>query len=115
MLAILALCLTYLKAADHVLCSRDVFGATVGLSQNTLQKFSVEVSFIPFIDADKWREAAKPNTRMLFIENRPILIMPWQILLRWPRSVMTSAPYWPSTTASARLSCKRPCCWVLIS
>ena len=68
MSAILALCLTHLKAGDHVLCSRDVFGATVGLFQNTLQKFSVEVSFVPLIDSDKWREAAKPNTRMLFFE-----------------------------------------------
>ena len=68
MSAILALCLTHLKAGDHVLCSRDVFGATVGLFQNTLQKFGVEVSFVPLTDSDKWREAAKPNTRMLFIE-----------------------------------------------
>ena len=51
-----------------MLCSRDVFGATVGLFQNTLQKFGVEVSFVPLTDYDKWREAAKPNTRMLFIE-----------------------------------------------
>ena len=68
MSAILALCLTHLKAGDHVLCSRDVFGATVGLFQNTLQKFGVEVSFVPLTDPDQWRGAAKSNTRMLFIE-----------------------------------------------
>ena len=68
MSAILALCLTHLKAGDHVLCSRDVFGATVGLFQNTLQKFGVEVSFVPLTDPDQWRGAAESNTRMLFIE-----------------------------------------------
>jgi O-succinylhomoserine sulfhydrylase len=68
MSAILALCLTHLKAGDHVLCSRDVFGATVGLFQNTLKKFGVEVSFIPLTDPGQWREAAKSNTRLLFIE-----------------------------------------------
>ena len=68
MSAILALCLTHLKAGDHVLCSRDVFGATVGLFQNTLKKFDVEVSFIPLTDAVQWREAANSNTRLLFIE-----------------------------------------------
>ena len=68
MSAILALCLTHLKAGDHVLCSRDVFGATVGLFQNTLQKFGVEVSFVPLTDPDEWRGAAQSNTRMLFIE-----------------------------------------------
>ena len=30
---VLALCLTHLKAGDHVLCSRDVFGATVACSR----------------------------------------------------------------------------------
>ncbi len=68
MSAILALCLTHLKAGDHVLCSRDVFGATVGLFQNTLKKFGVEVSFIPLTDTVQWREAANSNTRLLFIE-----------------------------------------------
>ena len=68
MAGILALCLTHLKAGDHVLCSRDVFGATVGLFENTLQKFGVEVSFVSLTDLDQWRGAAKSNTRMLFIE-----------------------------------------------
>ena len=68
MSAILALCLTHLKAGDHVLCSRDVFGATVGLFQNTLQKFGVEVSFIPLGEPNRWRSAATMTTRMLFIE-----------------------------------------------
>ena len=68
MSAILALCLTHLKAGDHVLCSRDVFGATVGRFQNTLQKFGIEVGFVPLTDPDQWRESAKSNTRMLFIE-----------------------------------------------
>ena len=35
MSAILALCMAHLKTGDHVLCSRDVFGATVGLFENT--------------------------------------------------------------------------------
>ena len=68
MSAILALCLTHLKAGDHVLCSRDVFGATVALFQNTLKKFGVEVSFITLTDTVQWREAANSNTRLLFIE-----------------------------------------------
>lgn len=68
MSAILALCLAHLKAGDHVLCSRDVFGATVGLFQNTLKKFGVDVTFIPVAEPDHWREAAKSNTRMLFVE-----------------------------------------------
>ena len=68
MSAIFALCMAHLKAGDHVLCSRDVFGATVGLFENTLQKFGVSVSFVPLIDIDQWRAAAMNNTRLLFLE-----------------------------------------------
>ena len=68
MSAILALCLTHLRAGDHVLCSQDVFGATVGLFDNTLRKFGVEISFVPLTDLDAWRGAATPKTRLLFLE-----------------------------------------------
>ena len=46
MSAILALCMTHLRSGDHVLCSRDVFGATVSLFDNTLRKFGVDVTFV---------------------------------------------------------------------
>ena len=68
MSAIFALCMAHLKAGDHVLCSRDVFGATVGLFENTLQKFGVSVSFVPLTDIDQWRAAARNNTRLLLLE-----------------------------------------------
>ena len=68
MSAIFALCMAHLKAGDHVVCSRDVFGATVGLFKNTLQKFGVSVSFVPLTDIDQWRAAARNNTRLLFLE-----------------------------------------------
>ena len=68
MSAILALCMTHLRAGDHVLCSQDVFGATVGLFDKVLKKFGVEVTFVSLTRVDDWREAATPQTRLLFIE-----------------------------------------------
>ena len=38
MAAILTLCLTVLRAGDHVICSRNVFGSTVGLFNNMLTR-----------------------------------------------------------------------------
>jgi len=68
MSAILALCMTHLRSGDHVLCSQDVFGATVGLFDNVLKKFGVEVSFVPLTQVDAWRDAATSQTRLLFLE-----------------------------------------------
>ena len=68
MSAILALCMTHLRAGDHVLCSRDVFGATVSLFDNTLRKFGVDVTFVSLTQVDAWRAAATSKTRLLFLE-----------------------------------------------
>ena len=68
MSAILAVCMAHLKAGDHVLCSRDVFGATVGLFENTLTKFGVEITFVALNDIDAWRAAATSATKLLFLE-----------------------------------------------
>jgi O-succinylhomoserine sulfhydrylase len=68
MAAILSLCMTTLKSGDHVLCSRDVFGSTVGLFEKYMGKFGVDVSFIALRDTDAWRAAVRPNTRFFFCE-----------------------------------------------
>lgn len=68
MAAILATCMALLKAGDHVLCSRAVFGATVGLFNNFMLKFGVEVDFIDLVDLDVLPRSFKSNTRLLFIE-----------------------------------------------
>ena len=68
MSAILAVCMAHLKAGDHVLCSHDVFGATIGLFENTLRKFGVDITFVPLTDIDAWRAASTPATKLLFLE-----------------------------------------------
>jgi O-succinylhomoserine sulfhydrylase len=68
MAAIMAVGMGLLKAGDHVVCSRGVFGNTVLLFQNYFAKFGVETDFVNLIDASAWEEAIKPNTRFLFLE-----------------------------------------------
>jgi O-succinylhomoserine sulfhydrylase len=68
MSAILTLCLAHLKAGDHVLCSANVFGATVQLFANTLARFGVETTFVAGTDPSGWRAAARPRTRLMFCE-----------------------------------------------
>lgn len=69
MSAILALGLSLLAAGDHVVCSRDVFGATVNLFKNLLGRFGVRTTFVPLTDTRAWAAAIEPATRLLFLES----------------------------------------------
>jgi O-succinylhomoserine sulfhydrylase len=68
MAAILSTCMALLKAGDHVICSRNVFGTTTNLFSKYLAKFGVEVTFVALLDLDLWRSSIRSNTAMLFME-----------------------------------------------
>ncbi len=68
MSAILLLIMGLLKSGDHVVCSRSVFGSTIGLFGKEFAKFGVETSFVSQTDLSEWRAALRPNTRLLFAE-----------------------------------------------
>ncbi len=68
MAAILTLCLTVLRAGDHVICSRNVFGSTVGLFNNILTKLDISVTFVALRELYDWRQAINPNTKLFFCE-----------------------------------------------
>ena len=66
--AILMMCMGLLKAGDHVVCSRSVFGSTLNLFAKEFAKFGVETTFVSQTDVDQWRDALRPNTKLLFAE-----------------------------------------------
>lgn len=68
MAAIMAVGMALLKAGDHVVCSRSVFGNTVLAFQNYFGKFGVTTDFVSLTDPAAWEAAIKPNTRFLFLE-----------------------------------------------
>ena len=68
MSAILSICMAFLKAGDHVVCSRDVFGTSVNLFSRYMEKFGVAVTFVPLLDTAGWRNAARTETAMFFLE-----------------------------------------------
>jgi O-succinylhomoserine sulfhydrylase len=69
MSAILLMVMALLKAGDHVICSRSVFGATIALLGREFGKFGVETTFVSQTDVAEWRAAVRPNTRLLFAES----------------------------------------------
>ena len=68
MSAILSCAMGLLKAGDHVVCSAQVFGATVQLFGGILKRFGIETTFVSGSDPAAWRKAARPGTRLLFVE-----------------------------------------------
>jgi len=68
MSAILLLIMGLLKAGDHVVCSRSVFGSTIGLFGKEFAKFGVETTFVSQTDLAEWRAAIRPTTKLLFAE-----------------------------------------------
>ncbi len=68
MAAILATCMGLLRAGDHVVVSRSVFGTTVVLFNQFLARFGVEVTFVALTDLTAWESAIQANTRLLFME-----------------------------------------------
>ena len=68
MAAVHAICLAYLKAGDHVVCSRAVFGSIISLFEKYVVKFGVDVTFVELENLDAWKQAVRPNTKLLFIE-----------------------------------------------
>ena len=68
MAAILATCAGLLKAGDHIVSSRSIFGTTTVLFSTYLARFGIETTFVPLADADGWAAAIRPETRLLFLE-----------------------------------------------
>ena len=66
--AILMMIMGLLKAGDHVILSRSMFGSTLNLFGKEFGKFGVETTFVSQTDVDEWRAAVRPNTRLLFAE-----------------------------------------------
>ncbi|WP_395060126.1 O-succinylhomoserine sulfhydrylase [Polaromonas sp.] len=66
--AILMMCMGLLKAGDHVVCSRSMFGSTIALIGREFGKFGVETTFVSQTDVAEWKAALRPTTKLLFAE-----------------------------------------------
>ncbi len=68
MAAILSTWMALLKAGDHIVCSRSVFGTTTVLLNKFMSKFGVDSTTVSLTDLAAWRTALRPETKLLFVE-----------------------------------------------
>lgn len=59
---------TFLKAGDHVVAAKTLYGCTFALLSHGLSRFGVEVTFVDPRDPDNFKKAMKDNTRLVYIE-----------------------------------------------
>jgi len=57
-----------LSAGDHVVAFRSVFGSTHRLLTDVLPRLGIECTYVGTSDPEAWRDAVRPETRMLFVE-----------------------------------------------
>ena len=57
-----------LKAGDHLVASRALFGSCLYIIEELLPRFGVEISFVDGIDLDDWESSITTNTKVVFVE-----------------------------------------------
>ncbi len=68
MSAIFAALMGLLKAGDHIVASRDMFGTTIVLLNTIVNKFNIEVTFVDLPDIDSWSNSVQTNTKIFLLE-----------------------------------------------
>lgn len=58
-----------LRAGDHVVSSRALFGSCLYILEEVLTRFGVKVTFVDGGDPDQWRAAVTPGTKAVFFES----------------------------------------------
>lgn len=67
MAAVFASFMAHLQSGDHLLASRAIFGSSYTLLTQYLPRWGITCDWLP-ADYEKWQEAVRPNTKMLFLE-----------------------------------------------
>lgn len=68
MAAILSVCLAFLQQGDEVVCSRSVFGSTVGLFSRLMSRYGITTHFVELNQIEAWEAACSPRTKLFFAE-----------------------------------------------
>ncbi len=69
MAAVNAALTSMLKAGDHVVSAKALFGSCLYILENILTRFGVEVTFVDGTDLDAWKAAIRPDTKAVFFES----------------------------------------------
>ncbi|WP_027549757.1 O-succinylhomoserine sulfhydrylase [Bradyrhizobium sp. Cp5.3] len=69
MAAVTTAILAPLKAGDHLVASKALFGSCLYVVQDLLPRYGIETTLVDGLDLDQWQRALKPNTKTFFLES----------------------------------------------
>jgi O-succinylhomoserine sulfhydrylase len=69
MAAVTASLMGQLKAGDHVVAAKALFGSCRYVVEELLPRFGVASTLVDGIDLDQWRTAVRPETKVFFLES----------------------------------------------
>ena len=69
MAAVTTAILAPLKAGDHVVAAKAMFGSCRYVVEDLLPRYGIESTLVDGLDLDQWRQAMRPNTKTCFLES----------------------------------------------
>lgn len=69
MAAVTAALMGQVKAGDHVISARALFGSCRYVIEEWLPRFGVETTLVDGTDLGAWKNAVRPNTKVFFLES----------------------------------------------
>ncbi|WP_377188774.1 O-succinylhomoserine sulfhydrylase [Ruegeria meonggei] len=69
MAAVNAALTSMLKAGDHVVSAKALFGSCLYILENILTRYGVEVTFVDGTDLEAWKTAIRSDTKAVFFES----------------------------------------------
>jgi O-succinylhomoserine sulfhydrylase len=69
MAAVTTAMLAPLKAGDHVVASKAMFGSCRYVVEDLLPRYGIASTLVDGLDLDQWKRAMRPNTRSCFLES----------------------------------------------
>jgi O-succinylhomoserine sulfhydrylase len=69
MAAVAAALMSQLKAGDHIVAAKALFGSCLYIVEELLPRFGVACTMVDGADLAQWRAAMRPNTRTAFLES----------------------------------------------
>jgi O-succinylhomoserine sulfhydrylase len=69
MAAVTTAILAPLKAGDHVVAAKAMFGSCRYVVEDLLPRYGIESTLVDGLDLDQWQRAVRPTTRSFFLES----------------------------------------------